>query len=410
MTRQRKIIKIISLLSVLIVASTASVRVSLAAPSPAPEATPEPSQAILILCEACSPDKKADGGDSAAYAAEMLRWEAGLVSRTSRSGRMTKNERIECAFDAAARLMQTSLSLDWASLYAQMQQFEPAVYDSYAQNVSAFSALADALNSAVQHASVACVRNISRDFREAKIALSAEGQPHVLLTWRECAALYYIYGESLTDAIAAPLFVEHAGNAYTGITLRWASPSFEQLAGQGTHDQLVEGILALTYFNTVYQDDGSMAPIEVYQYPEDYLSTIIHPVKGGEIKDGWYDPRSRRTRLHMGTDITRNARTPIHSMTDGVVRYVGYLPIPGNYVIIEDPYGFVYHYYHMLVPTTFVKEGDRVRQGQQIGIVGSTGNSVAYHLHLGIVTPEGRYVNPYDLFVQAGIGPILPAS
>jgi murein DD-endopeptidase MepM/ murein hydrolase activator NlpD len=61
----------------------------------------------------------------------------------------------------------------------------------------------------------------------------------------------------------------------------------------------------------------------------------------------------------------------------------------------------------MFVMTTSIKEGDKVKQGEQIGIVGSTGNSVAYHLHLGVVTPEGKYVNPYDLFVQAGIGPIL---
>jgi murein DD-endopeptidase MepM/ murein hydrolase activator NlpD len=95
-------------------------------------------------------------------------------------------------------------------------------------------------------------------------------------------------------------------------------------------------------------------------------------------------------------------------VTDGVVQYIGYLPIPGYYVIIEDPYGFVYHYYHLFEMTTFVEEGDKVRQGQQIGLVGSTGNSAAYHLHLGLVTPEGKYVNAYDLFVQAGIGPILP--
>ena len=147
--------------------------------------------------------------------------------------------------------------------------------------------------------------------------------------------------------------------------------------------------------------------MEVYQFPQEYLKTIIHPVKGGEIKNGWYDPRSHRTRLHMGTDIKMRAKTPILSMTDGVVLYIGYLPIPGNYVIIQDPYGYVYHYYHMFVMTTSIKEGDKVKQGEQIGIVGSTGNSVAYHLHLGIVTPEGKYVNPYDLFVQAGIGPIL---
>ncbi len=406
MSQKREIRTTVILLSVLLAASTASVRISLAAPTPAPEATPEPSQAVSILSETCV-GTNGLSGDSAAYAAEMLRWEAGFISRTSQSSHMTKSQRIESAFDAAARLMKTRLRPDWVAWAATTKDFDPTVYDCYAQNVSAFRALADAINQSMQEASAICVRSISEDFRSAGIQLTAQGQPQARLTWRECAALYYIYGEGMTDAIADSFSVERAGNAYIGITLQWPDPTFEELAGKGTHDQLVEGVLAQDYFNTVYNDDGSMAPVEVYQFPQEYLKTIIHPVEGGEIKNGWYDPRSRRTRLHMGTDIKRRAKTPILSMTDGVVLYIGYLPIPGNYVIIQDPYGYVYHYYHMFEMTTSIKEGDKVKQGQQIGIVGSTGNSVAYHLHLGVVTPEGKYVNPYDLFVQAGIGPIL---
>ena len=58
--------------------------------------------------------------------------------------------------------------------------------------------------------------------------------------------------------------------------------------------------------------------------------------------------------------------------------------------------------------STFVTEGQHVKQGQQIGRVGSTGNSAAYHLHVGVISPDNRYLNPYDLFVQAGLGPIQP--
>ena len=59
-----------------------------------------------------------------------------------------------------------------------------------------------------------------------------------------------------------------------------------------------------------------------------------------------------------------------------------------------------------LIQEILVKEGDTVRQGDVIGRVGNTGNSAANHLHLTIVTPDGRYVNPYDLFLIAGITPI----
>ena len=60
---------------------------------------------------------------------------------------------------------------------------------------------------------------------------------------------------------------------------------------------------------------------------------------------------------------------------------------------------------YFLVSSCNDTKGD-VKQGQQIGRVGSTGNSVAYHLHVGLVSPDGVYLNPYDLFTQAGIGPI----
>ena len=320
---------------------------------------------------------------------------------------MMKNNLVANSFDAAKRLMKTSLRPDWTTWKESLNAFEPGVYDSYSQNIAAFTALSGELNCKLQTASAACVRNISRELREAEIPLQAQGQPQLQLSWQECAALYYIFGERMSGHIAESFTLQREGSAYVSITLSWPNPTFEDIAKTGSHDELVEGILALDYFNTVYLDDGSMAPIEEYQFTKEYLASIIHPVKGGLIKNGWYDPRSRRTRLHMGTDIKRRAKTPILSMTDGVVKYIGYLPIPGYYVMIEDPYGFVYHYYHMFERSTFVQEGDTVKQGQQIGIVGSTGNSVAYHLHLGLVTPEGKYVNPYDLFVQAGIGPIL---
>jgi murein DD-endopeptidase MepM/ murein hydrolase activator NlpD len=83
------------------------------------------------------------------------------------------------------------------------------------------------------------------------------------------------------------------------------------------------------------------------------------------------------------------------------------MPIPGNFVIVRDAYGYEYHYYHMYELSTFVTEGQEVKQGQQIGRVGNTGNSDMYHLHVSVVSPDGKYLNPYDLFAQAGLGPLM---
>lgn len=395
------------LLSALILASTASVRSSKAEQA-SQNNLDETQQAVSILNQACSGGPEAGG--SAALAAERLRYDEGLISCLSTDGAKTKQQRLDDAFAAAKRRTEHAFVFDWASWEKTLLRFRPGVYDSYAQNQQAFSTLADSMNEAIQAVSADCVKTLSRDLRAADIPMVSSVRRQTKLGWRQCAALYYSYGEGLTNILADSFSVTEEGSAYKSITVRWPDPDFDMIASCGTREQHVEAKLALYYFNTVYLDDGSVAPVGTYTFSKEYLATVIHPVPDGTIKNGWYDPRSHRTRLHVGTDIRMPAKTPIVSVTDGVVLQIGYLPIPGNYVIIRDPYGYEYHYYHMYELSTFVEEGDAVKQGQQIGRVGSTGNSVAYHLHLGIVSPEGVYLNPYDLFVQAGIGPIQEDS
>lgn len=389
----------------LFIASTASIRSSLAEGTPAPSQTPAPSEAVATLNGACE-GPNTFPSDSAAYAAVQLRYEAGYISSFSANAHMTQPQRLNESFDAAQRLMHTMLSPDWEAWLSTLSSFEPGSYDSYAQNVAAFTVLADTLNAQMQLSCAACVKNICRDLRDADIPVKTGNPFEARLGWRDCAALYYAFQQDMAPALADAYAPKREGSVSAGVSLRWPNPTFEELLPSGDHDRQVEAILALDYFKTVYNDDGTTAPVEAHVFSQEYLSTITHPVPGGLIKNGWYDPRSRRTRLHVGTDIRMRAKAPILSVTDGVVKYIGFLPVPGYYVMIEDPYGYTYHYYHMFELTSFVKEGDTVKQGQQIGIVGSTGNSAAYHLHLGLVSPEGKYLNPYDLFVQAGIGPI----
>lgn len=393
------------MLSALILASTASVR-SAKAEAPTPDEPKDPSNVVELLKQVCAPEQT-DTGCSAAFAARQIRYDEGLISRMDSSGNPPRSVRLKAMFDAAQRVLSHALILDWNGWNESLLDFKPGEYDCYAQNQPAFVALSSQINCALQSASVLCGKVLSRDLRAENLPLLATGQPETKLSWRECAALYYAFGADMTRVLTDAFAVRQEGSVLQGIVLHWPSPSFSEIVSRGTEEQAVEAELALYYLNTVYQDDGSVAPVTVYSFSKEYLATIAHPVPGGTIKNGWYDPRSHRTRLHTGTDIRVSARTPILAVTDGVVRHVGYLPIPGNYVIIRDPFGFEYHYYHMYEISTFVKEGDVVRQGQQIGRVGSTGNSVAYHLHLGLVSPEGVYLNPYDLFTQAGIGPIL---
>lgn len=393
------------LLSALILASTASVRGSLAAGNtPDPSALPQEPTAKTELQAATEGGAEAN----AAFAAELIRYEEGVLSGTSRDGTKTKYQIVDDSFLAAGRAVSAALSLDLSEWSDSLKPFEPTVYDSYAQHAKDFSVLAQRVDEAIQIGSVAAMNVLSRDFRGINVPLFANGQQNFQLNWRECAALYYAFGDDMTAVVAKAAAPKRLGDIFIGVTLNWPDPSFDEIASAGTREQLMEARFALTYLNTVYNDDGSVAEVEHFTYSEDYLKTVAHPLPGGTIKNGWYDPRSHHTRLHTGTDILAKKQTPILSATDGVVLYIGYMPIPGNFVIIRDPSGYEYHYYHMFEITTFVTEGQHVKQGQQIGRVGSTGNSVAYHLHVGVVSPDNRYLNPYDLFVQAGLGPIQP--
>lgn len=391
------------LLSALILASTASVRSSKAEKSVSGD-DDNASQVISILMRSCSEEQSGTG--TAALAAEQLRYDEGLISGLSTDGDKTKQQSLDDVISATKRRAEYLLAFDWAGWKKTLVRFRPKVYDSYAQNQKAFSTLADAVSTAIQTYSSDCTKILSRDLRTADIPMISSPRNVTVLNWKQCAALYYSFGEEISGLLCNELLIQEQGDADLRVTVFWPDPSFENIASEGSKEQMMEAKLALYYFNTVYLDDGSVAPLESETLPKEYLATIAHPVPGGTIKNGWYDPRSHRTRLHVGTDIRMPAKTPILSATDGIVTNIGYLPIPGNYVVVRDSYGYEYHYYHMYELSTFVREGDSVKQGQQIGIVGSTGNSVAYHLHLGIVTPEGKYINPYDVFLQAGIGPL----
>ena len=97
---------------------------------------------------------------------------------------------------------------------------------------------------------------------------------------------------------------------------------------------------------------------------------------------------------HRAVDIATVWKAPVYAVGDGrVIRagwlYTGY----GFSVVIRHPNGLVTLYSHMTNPA--VKVGDWVRRGQQIGLVGSTGNSTGPHVHFE-VRKNGVRVNPLN--------------
>jgi len=120
---------------------------------------------------------------------------------------------------------------------------------------------------------------------------------------------------------------------------------------------------------------------------------MVQPVPGPISSR--YGPRRhpilRFTRLHAGNDYRASHGTPIHAVTDGTVTYAGRHGGHGNYVRPRHAGGLGTGYAHM--SRIAVRNGARVKRGQVIGYVGSTGLSTGPHLHLEVYR-GGRTVNP----------------
>ena len=95
-----------------------------------------------------------------------------------------------------------------------------------------------------------------------------------------------------------------------------------------------------------------------------------------------YHPMLRYSRMHNGVDWANKVGTPIIAAGDGRVRLAGWESGYGRRVELEHSYGFVTTYNHMSGFGKGIKEGVRVRQGQVIGYLGSTGLSTGPHLAL----------------------------
>ncbi|UZW56874.1 M23 family metallopeptidase [Sphingobium sp. JS3065] len=100
------------------------------------------------------------------------------------------------------------------------------------------------------------------------------------------------------------------------------------------------------------------------------------------------------SRMHAGIDFAAHYGSPIYAATDGVVSYAGRHGGHGNYVRLEHGNGLSTGYAHM--SRIAAGPGQRVRQGQVIGYVGSTGLSTGPHLHYELYR-NGRTINPLSV-------------
>ena len=114
-----------------------------------------------------------------------------------------------------------------------------------------------------------------------------------------------------------------------------------------------------------------------------YISSNFKPKR--------FHPIQKRWKAHNGTDYRAAKGTPVVAAGNGKVTHSTYNKYNGHYVFIQHGEGFKTHYLHL--NRKRVKRGERVKQGQVIGTVGSTGAATGPHLHYEFLV-NGVHRNP----------------
>ena len=107
------------------------------------------------------------------------------------------------------------------------------------------------------------------------------------------------------------------------------------------------------------------------------------------------------TKMHTGVDWAAPSGTPIYASGNGTIEKEGWESGYGKYIRIRHTNGYETAYGHMSAFARGMEEGKRVRQGQVIGFVGSTGLSTGTHVHYEILV-NGRFVDPMRIKLPRG--------
>jgi murein DD-endopeptidase MepM/ murein hydrolase activator NlpD len=157
------------------------------------------------------------------------------------------------------------------------------------------------------------------------------------------------------------------------------------------------------YYKFVTPDDGV-----VDYYDESGKSAkkflVRKPVNNAIMRSGFggrRHPILGYVKMHTGVDWATAYGTPIFASGNGVIEKAGLEGGYGKYIRIQHNNGYETAYGHMSAFAKGIEAGKRVRQGQVIGFVGSTGQSTGPHVHYEILV-NGRFVDPLRVKLPRG--------
>ncbi len=131
---------------------------------------------------------------------------------------------------------------------------------------------------------------------------------------------------------------------------------------------------------------------------------VRKPLSGGQLRSGFgmrRHPILGYSRLHSGVDWSDRTGTPIYAAGNGVIKKAAWTSGYGRRIEIQHANGYVTTYSHQSSFAKGIREGVRVRQGQLIGYIGSTGLSTGAHLHYEVLV-NGRFVDPMRIRLPRG--------
>jgi len=185
-----------------------------------------------------------------------------------------------------------------------------------------------------------------------------------------------------------------------------ANDQYKLLEGFDNSDLVINANKRLDVISNqlAFQSKSLDEIIKLAKGKEKLLAAIpaIQPVKNEALKQmasgfGYRsDPFTKVRKFHKGMDFTARTGTPIYATGDGVVEKAdaslsGY----GNHIEIRHGYGYKTLYAHL--SKYKARPGQRIKRGDVIGYVGSTGRSEAPHLHYEVYQ-NGKVVNPLNFY------------
>ncbi len=131
---------------------------------------------------------------------------------------------------------------------------------------------------------------------------------------------------------------------------------------------------------------------------------VRKPVNNAIMRSGFggrRHPILGYTKMHTGVDWSAPYGTPIFASGNGMIEKVGWEGGYGKYIRVKHNNGYETAYGHMSAYAKGMEPGKRVRQGQVIGFIGSTGLSTGAHVHYEILV-NGRFVDPMRVKLPRG--------